>query len=94
MGTHRLWSFGMRQNGLAALAADLISVSLAHSAAANEHWRFAAIQARFPDAAIDEKRLANARMQGECLVGLKSLNFRGNKAAFDSVAEWSNYRTV
>lgn len=83
----------MSRNHFAVLAVFIATV-LAPAAAANERWRYAAIQARFPDAAVDQKRLNNARMQGECLVGLKTLNFRGNQTEFDPVAEWSNYRTV
>ena len=30
-------------------------------------------------------------MQGECLVGLKELNFQ-KREDFDPVAEWTNYR--
>ena len=32
-------------------------------------------------------------MQGECLVGLKELNFKRTEK-FDAVAEWTNYRTI
>ena len=32
-------------------------------------------------------------MQGECLVGLKEINFR-EKRDFDAVAEWTNYRSL
>jgi hypothetical protein len=33
-----------------------------------------------------------AKMEGECLVGLKELNFK-EKDEFDPVAEWTSYRT-
>lgn len=72
----------------------ILATGLWSGAAAARSYQFDAIQARFPDVAIDKTRTAAARMQGECLVGLKALNFRGNQAAFDPVAEWSNFRSV
>jgi hypothetical protein len=32
-------------------------------------------------------------MQGECLLGLKALNFK-KKNKFDDIAEWTNYRAI
>ena len=37
--------------------------------------------------------LNDAKMQGECLVGLKQLNFK-RRGSFDPVAEWTNYRSL
>ena len=76
------------------LSAVLLATGMFSSSAAPNSYHFDAIQTRFPDVAIDKSKIEAARMQGECLVGLKALNFRGNQAAFDPVAEWSNFRTV
>ena len=72
----------------------LVVAGLWTGTAVARSYQFDAIQVRFPDVAIDKAQTESARMQGECLVGLKALNFRGNQAAFDPVAEWSNFRTV
>ncbi|MEO0423372.1 MAG: hypothetical protein AAF184_13610 [Pseudomonadota bacterium] len=53
----------------------------------------AAIAKRHPQSATTPARIADARMQGECLVGLKELNFR-KANEFDPVAEWTNYRSL
>ena len=42
---------------------------------------------------LSNEALANAKMQGECLVGLKHLNFQ-KREKFDPVAEWTNYRSI
>ena len=72
----------------------LVVAGLWTGTAVARSYQFDVIQARFPDVAIDKAQTESARMQGESLVGLKALNFRGNQAAFDPVAEWSNFRTV
>lgn len=59
---------------------------------AQEHL-YRDISARYPQQALDNKSVAHARMQGECLVGLKELNFK-RKDKFDPIAEWSNYRSA
>ena len=51
------------------------------------------IAKRHLDVALTEKQVKEAKMQGECLVGLKELNFK-KKKSFDAVAEWTNYRSI
>ena len=46
-----------------------------------------------PTSKLSKKLVENAKMQGECLVGLKELNYR-KKEKFDPVAEWSSYRSI
>ncbi len=50
------------------------------------------IAKRNPKAALNKQEVMEAKMQGECLVGLKELNFK-KKHEFDPVAEWTSYRT-
>ena len=51
------------------------------------------IAKRNQDAALTIEQLKKAKMLGECLVGLKELNFK-KKIEFDPIAEWTNYRSV
>jgi len=51
------------------------------------------IAKRNPSVALTKKQLKEAKMQGECLVGLKELNFK-KKKEFDPVAEWTNFRSI
>jgi len=56
-------------------------------------FRYDQIAKRYSDTALGAKEAQAARMQGECLVGLKELNFKRSEE-FDAVAEWTNYRTI
>ena len=56
-------------------------------------FSYQAVASRHGEAALTDEKVAEARMQGECLVGLKNLNFR-KKEDFDPVAEWTNYRSI
>ena len=47
---------------------------------------------RYDSSALTKKQIATAKMQGECLVGLKELNFK-KKEEFDPVAEWTSFRS-
>ena len=67
-------------------------VFMSHSALA-EDFTYNNISKRFQDVALDEKALKKAKMEGECLVGLKELNFK-YKLKFDAVAEWTNFRSI
>jgi len=58
-----------------------------------EEFSYAAIADRFDQTRLDATRVQEARMHGECLVGLKHLIFV-KRADFDPVAEWVNYRTI
>jgi hypothetical protein len=63
------------------------------SAASAEVGTYHDIARRHPDSALDTADVAHARLQEECLGGLKELNFRARNE-FDAVAEWSNLRTI
>ncbi len=54
---------------------------------------YSEVSKRYSTAKLSAKQVANAKMQGECLVGLKDLNFK-KKNSFDPVAEWGNYRSL
>ncbi len=73
---------------MAAVAALLLSESLVAS-----EFSYATIEKRYAKSALSSDKLRNAQMQGECLVGLKELNFK-RKNKFDPVAEWGNYRSL
>jgi len=51
------------------------------------------IATKYATVALTDTQVKQAKMQGECLVGLKSLNFK-KKRDFDPVAEWTNFRTT
>lgn len=51
------------------------------------------IKKRYPKSALSGEKLDNAKMQGECLVGLKDINFK-KRDKFDPISEWSNYRVL
>jgi hypothetical protein len=63
------------------------------SAAQAEEYSYEAVAKRFSDTRLDAKDVKEARMHGECLVGLKHLIFV-KRDDFDPVAEWINYRTI
>ncbi len=63
------------------------------SVAQGAEFSYDEIAKRHKDVRLTESLLNNARMQGECLVGLKELNFK-RKKDFDPVAEWTNFRSV
>ncbi len=50
------------------------------------------IAQRHSASALADDTVADAVMQGECLVGLKELNFK-KKDNFDPVAEWTSFRS-
>jgi len=74
------------------IAALLVSLQL-FAVASAENFSYADVAQRFGDTQLDAKSVANAKMQGECLVGLKELNFR-KRRDFDPVAEWTNFRAI
>ena len=61
--------------------------------AAADDFSYDAIAERYSDARLDPESVRAAKMQGECLVGLKELNFQ-KRDDFDPVAEWTNYRSL
>ena len=63
------------------------------SAALAEEFSYEAIAERYGDTRLDANHVREAKMHGECLVGLKRLIFV-KRDDFDPVAEWINYRTI
>lgn len=70
----------------------IVSFSVSLQAAASE-YSYESIASRNNESLLSEEIVNAAKMQGECLVGLKELNF-AKKEDFDPVAEWTNYRSV
>ena len=56
-------------------------------------FSYSSIEKRFGGVALSAKEKQFSKMQGECLIGLKNLNFR-KKKSFDPVAEWTNFRSI
>ena len=57
-----------------------------------DEFSYEAVAKRFGDTKLDAKQVQEAKMHGECLVGLKRLIFV-KRDDFDPIAEWINYRT-
>lgn len=55
-------------------------------------YSYQAIAKRNSGVALSAQQVAAIEMQGECLFGLKQLNFK-KKDVFDPVAEWTSYRS-
>ncbi len=66
----------------------LLLASIVHA----DEFSYEAIAERFSDTELDANTVEEAKMHGECLVGLKHLIFV-RRDDFDPVAEWVNYRT-
>ena len=58
-----------------------------------EGFSYAAIAERYPDSQLSAAAVNDFEMQGECLVGLKELNFQ-KREDFDPVVEWTNFRAI
>jgi len=71
----------------------LFSLLQAYTAANAQEFSYNDIASRFVETRLDSGSVQEAKMQGECLVGLKHLNFR-KREDFDPVAEWTNYRAI
>lgn len=56
-------------------------------------FSYEAIAERYTSTQLSATEVKAARMNGECLVGLKEINFRSSDK-FDPVAEWTNYRSL
>ena len=63
------------------------------SVAQADEFSYEAIAKRFGETQLDAEHVQEAKMHGECLVGLKYLIFV-KRDDFDPVAEWINYRTI
>jgi hypothetical protein len=57
-----------------------------------EDYTYESISKKYPEVQLYATAVQRAQMEGECLVGLKNLNFK-KKDNFDAVAEWSSYRS-
>ena len=82
----------MENNVLRMFYTAILLVVFSHSAQA-ESYTYENISKKYKDVALNEKEVKKAKMEGECLVGLKNLNFK-KKEKFDAVAEWTNYRSI
>jgi hypothetical protein len=71
---------------------SLLLLSLTAQSAYSAGFSYDDIAKRYPDSALSQQQYSNATMQGECLVGLKDLNFK-KKNDFDPVAEWTTFRS-
>lgn len=72
----------------------LLLIVVSSGATAQENsFAYAEIAKRHKTEQLSAKQVEEARMHGECLVGLKELNFRSSDQ-FDPVAEWTNYRSI
>lgn len=69
----------------------LIILSFASAAHADD-FSYEAIAERFADTRLASSSVEEAKMHGECLVGLKHIIFV-RREDFDPVAEWINLRT-
>ena len=63
------------------------------SVAQADEFSYEEVAKRFAETQLDEESVQEAKMHGECLVGLKHLIFV-KRDDFDPVAEWINYRTI
>jgi hypothetical protein len=73
------------------IALSLTTIFLSSKALA-EDFSYESISQRYSEVRLDDESVKQAKMEGECLVGLKNLNFR-KKEDFDAVAEWTSYRS-
>jgi hypothetical protein len=69
-----------------------LALSLTPMAAQATDYSYAEIAKRSGDQKLDKKALQNIKMQAECLVGIKKLNFK-RKDNFDPISEWTSFRT-
>lgn len=83
----------MRKILLPKLPALLFLILSCKTFAEDENYSYADINQRYTPSSLRVETVKIAKMQGECLVGLKALNFK-RAGKFDAIAEWSSYRTV
>jgi hypothetical protein len=70
-----------------------LTAAILTSTAFAEDFAYESIAKRYDGAQLSASQVSEAKMNGECLVGLKQLNFRSSEN-FDPVAEWTNYRSL
>jgi len=73
------------------IAAFIVSLQPLSTALAEE-FTYDAIAKRYSETQLAPKSVEEAKMHGECLVGLKRLNFK-KRDDFDPVAEWTTFRS-
>lgn len=83
---------GLKRVLIVTLNVFLLSVFFTSNTHAQE-YTYDEIAKRFSSSALSSQQQNNAKMQGECLVGLKQLNYR-KQNVFDPIAEWSSFRTI
>ncbi len=72
----------------------ILIVSLVASLSARgAEFDYQTIAERHSGHALQADAVAEAVMQGECLVGLKALNFK-KRDDFDPIAEWTSFRSI
>ena len=64
-----------------------------YAVAQAQDFSYEAVAERYSETRLDPQDVKTAKMNGECLVGLKQLIFV-RRDHFDPVAEWINYRTI
>lgn len=69
-----------------------LSLLISHFCCYAGKFSYEEIAKRHQTAALSPESVALAKMQGECLVGLKDLNFK-KMETFDPVGEWTNLRS-
>lgn len=74
------------------LIGSIVFVLVSENAFSGE-FSYDNVKKRYPKSALSGEELDNAKMQGECLVGLKDINFK-KRDKFDPISEWSNYRAL
>ena len=75
------------------LLVTVFSLLCSFPVAIADEFSYEAIAQRFAETRLDAESVQEAKMHGECLVGLKHLIFV-KRDDFDPVAEWINYRTI
>jgi hypothetical protein len=71
----------------------LLVVATEPVAASDPGFTYDEIASRYQNVKLTDDEVLRARMHGECLVGLKNLNFV-KRREFDPVGEWTNYRSL
>lgn len=71
----------------------IVAATLLYQTPVSGEFSYEKIAKRNDYVGLSQQQVAEAKMQGECLVGLKDLNFK-KKDEFDPVAEWTSYRSI
>ena len=56
-------------------------------------YSYQSIVKRNPAGKMTQTQVAQAKVQAQCLVGIKKLNFK-RKDSFDPISEWTSFRTA